>query len=275
MEFDDNLIYAFILTTLAGLSTGIGGLAAFSKHARKSKYLAFGLGLAAGAMIYISFVELIFGALETFKGNYEEESEAYLRVTLYFIGGLVIIGFLGVIISWIADRFNISKENLAEIGTKKLDSDKSKSLYKTGIITAFALAVHNLPEGLVTFLTTIQDINLGIGISIAIAIHNIPEGLAVALPIYYATKSKKKALLITLAAGLSEPIGAGIAYFLFFENADPEVFDVVNVFVASIMVYVAFFELLPQAYKTGHQSHSKWGLIAGFGIMGISIALLA
>lgn len=275
MELDDNLLYAFLLTTMAGLSTGIGGLAAFSKHARKSKYLAFGLGLAAGAMIYISFVELIFGALETFKDNYEEESEAYLRVTLYFIGGLVIIGLLGVLISWIADRFNISKENLAEIGAKELDDKKAKSLYKTGIITAIALAVHNLPEGLVTFLTTIQDVNMGIGIAIAIAIHNIPEGLAVALPIYHATKSKKKALLVTLAAGLSEPIGAGIAYFLFFENADPDVFDVVNVFVASIMVYVAFFELLPQAYNTGHETHSKWGLIAGFGIMGISIALLA
>lgn len=274
MEVEDNLLYAFLLTTLAGLSTGIGGLAAFSKHARKSKFLAFGLGLAAGAMIYISFVELIFGALETFKDKYENESEAYLRTTLYFMGGLIFIGLLGILVSWVTNRYNISKENLAEIGTEKLDSDKAKSLYKTGIVTAIALAVHNLPEGLVTFLTTIQDINLGIGIAIAIAIHNIPEGLAVALPIYYATKSKKKALLITLAAGLSEPIGAGIAYFLFFENADPDIFDVVNVFVASIMIYVAFFELLPQAYKTGHQAQSKWGLITGFGIMGLSIALL-
>lgn len=274
MELDDNIFYAFLLTTLAGLSTGIGGLAAFSKHARKSKFLAFGLGLAAGAMIYISFVELIFGALETFKDKFDDESEAYLRATLYFIGGLVTIGLLGVLVSWVSDKFNISKENLVEIGAEKMDSAKAKSLYKTGVVTAVALAVHNLPEGLVTFLTTIQDINLGIGIAIAIAIHNIPEGLAVALPIYYATKSKKKALLITLAAGLSEPIGAGIAYFLFFENADPEIFDVVNVFVASIMIYVAFFELLPQAHKTGHQAHSKWGLIAGFGIMGLSIALL-
>ncbi|TVP47925.1 MAG: zinc transporter ZupT [Mongoliibacter sp.] len=275
MEFDDNLIYAFVLTTMAGLSTGIGGLAAFSRHASKSRYLAFGLGLAAGAMIYISFVELIYGALDTFKEQYEDESEAYLRVTLYFIGGLIIIGLLGLLMSWLAGKFNISKENLAEIGSEKIDSQKAKGLYRTGIVTAIALAVHNLPEGLVTFLTTIQDVNLGIGIAIAIAIHNIPEGLAVALPIYHATKSKKKALLVTLGAGLSEPIGAGIAYFLFFENVDPDVFDVVNVFVASIMVYVAFFELIPQAQKTGHKSHSKWGLIAGFGIMGLSIALLA
>ncbi len=274
MQADQNLLFAFALTMMAGLSTGVGGLAAFANFARKEKFLAFALGLAAGAMIYISFVELLFGAMETFKEGGDNADEAYTRLAVMFIGGLIVTGLLGKLMESVTEKMGIKKSDLSNLTSDKSNGKKSKKLYRTGIVTAVALAIHNLPEGLVTFLTSMQDINLGIGIAVAIAIHNIPEGLAVAMPIYHATKSRKKAFFITLLSGLSEPIGAGIAYFLFFQNMDPEDFEVVNVFVASIMVYVAFFELIPTSIEMGHDNYSKWGLIAGLSIMGLSMIFL-
>ncbi len=274
MQADENLLFAFALTLLAGLSTGVGGLAAFTNFARKEKFLAFALGLAAGAMIYISFVELLFGALESFEDQGDDADEAYTKLAVMFLGGLIVTGLLGKMMESVTERMGINRSDLSNLTSEKSTDKKSRKLYRTGIVTAVALAIHNLPEGLVTFLTSMQDINLGIGIAVAIAIHNIPEGLAVAMPIYHATKNRKKALVITVLSGLSEPIGAGIAYFLFFQNMDPEAFEVVNVFVASIMVYVSFFELIPTSLEMGHGAYSKWGLIAGLSVMGLSMIFL-
>lgn len=273
MDTDGNLIYAFILTLLAGLSTAVGGLIAFTKYARREKYLAFGLGLAAGAMIFISFFELLFGALE-YSNEQEDDTTAFVRVAGMFIGGIIVVGVLGAIMKSITDKMGFYKTDIRKLSQDSTDPEKTRKLYKSGIITAIALAIHNLPEGLVTFLATMQDLQLGIGIAIAIAVHNLPEGMAVAMPIYFATKNKKKAILITLASGLSEPVGAIVAYLLFFKDLSQDAMEAINVFLASIMVYVSFFELLPTSFQLGYESQTKWGLILGMVLMGGSLMLL-
>lgn len=273
MESEQQVLFAFLLTTLAGLSTGIGGLASFVKYARREKFLAFSLGLSAGAMLYISFVELVFDSLLKLKAEVGDET-AYIRVTVLFISGLLGSALIARGMDWVMDKFGILKAHVSDNPPEKTSPKKTKKLYKAGIVTAIALAIHNLPEGLITFLTSMQDIKLGLGVTVAIAIHNIPEGLAVALPIYHATNNKAKAFLISLLSGLSEPLGALIAYLLFFRGLDPELLATVNVLVASIMVYVAFFELIPSALEMGHKPHTKWGIITGITIMGISLVLL-
>ncbi|WP_035805915.1 zinc transporter ZupT [Lunatimonas lonarensis] len=274
MDSENQVLYAFLFTTIAGLSTGIGGLVSFLKYARKEKFLAFSLGLSAGAMVYISFVELIIKSLGDLSETYGNES-AYTRVAILFIGGLLASAIIAKIMDLLMDRLGILKAHVPDQANREnLSPKKTKKLYKAGLVTAVALAIHNLPEGLITFLTSMQDLQLGLGITIAIAIHNIPEGLAVAMPIYHATQNKSKAFFISLLSGLSEPAGALIAYFLFFRNLNPELLASVNVLVASIMVYVASFELIPSAYEMGYKTHTKWGMIAGIGIMGISLVLL-
>jgi len=273
MEVDDIVIFAFFLTLLAGLSTGVGGLIAFIPYAKKDKFLAFGLGLAAGAMIFISFFEMLFGALE-FLSEERGFSTAFALVVLYFLGGVFIIALLTSIIEKVLKRKGLQKADLSEMTSDKKDNKQSKKLYRSGIVTAIALAIHNLPEGLVTFLATIQDVQLGIGIAIAIAIHNIPEGMAVSLPIYRATGNRKKAILITVISGLSEPVGAIVAYFLFFQDFSEAAMEVVNIFLATIMIYVSFFEILPTAFQLNRPSHTKWGLIAGMVVMGGTLVYL-
>lgn len=273
MEIDSTVAFAFFLTLLAGLSTGVGGLIAFTSYAKKDYFLAFGLGLAAGAMLFISFFDMLFRALDFFADE-RGFSSAFAMVTFYFLGGLFAIAVITTIIEYVLKKKGLKTADLSNLSSEQKGGEKSKKLYRSGIVTAIALAVHNLPEGLVTFLATIQDVQLGIGIAIAIAIHNIPEGMAVSLPIYRATGNKKKAVLITILAGLSEPVGAILAYFIFFQGFSESDMEIVNIFLATIMIYVSFFEILPTAFQLEHPNHTKWGLLVGMVVMGVTLVYL-
>jgi ZIP family zinc transporter len=154
-------------------------------------------------------------------------------------------------------------------------------LMRTGLFTALAIAIHNFPEGLATFLAALQDPALGAAIAVAIALHNIPEGVSVSVPIYYASGDRRKAFIYSFLSGLSEPLGAGIAYLalrLFLRGTDnvipPEVMGILFGGVAGIMVYISLDELLPtsRAYGKGHDS--LFGLIGGMLMMAVSLLLM-
>ena len=155
-------------------------------------------------------------------------------------------------------------------------STERHELKRTGVMSTIAIAVHNFPEGLVTFLAALYNPALGIAIAIAIAIHNIPEGIAVAAPIYYATGSKSKALFTSMLSGLTEPLGALLAW-LFLRNLANDLDLAVGIAFAAaggIMVFVAIHQLLPAAQKYGqHHGVMRW-LFAGMGIMALSLIAL-
>jgi len=146
---------------------------------------------------------------------------------------------------------------------------------RMGLFSALAIAIHNFPEGIATFMAAIKDPTLGVSIALAIAIHNIPEGIAVSVPIYYATKSRKKALLYSILSGFSEPVGALIGFFLLRNFMNDAVFGIVFSAVAGIMVYISFDELLPTAEEYGQHHIAISGLIAGMMVMAISLVLFS
>ncbi len=152
---------------------------------------------------------------------------------------------------------------------------------RMGLFTALAIGIHNFPEGLATFLAALQDPGLGTAIAIAIALHNIPEGVSVSVPIFYATGNRRKAFFYSVLSGMSEPVGAVIAYLAirFFLGGDagvipPAVMGVLFGGVAGIMVYISLDELLPtsRAYGRGHDS--LYGLAAGMLAMALSLLLM-
>ncbi|HXK50125.1 MAG TPA: zinc transporter ZupT, partial [Clostridiales bacterium] len=150
---------------------------------------------------------------------------------------------------------------------------KDRKLMRMGIFSALAIGIHNFPEGLATFISALQEPTLAISITAAIAIHNIPEGIAVSVPIYYATKSKKKAFYLSFLSGLSEPLGAIIGYFIFRQFFGPAVFGIVFAGVAGIMVFISLDELLPTAEKYGEHHVAIYGLVAGMVVMAASLLL--
>lgn len=259
MEVIGNVGFALLLTVIAGLSTGIGSSIAYFIKRSKTIYLSFSLGLSAGVMIYVSFVELLPQALD----NIGE----LLAVTAFFLG----IFFISIIDMVIPEKENPhSFSGLSE----NIDPRNKKDLMRTGLFTALAIGIHNFPEGLATFGTALGDPKLGIVIAIAIAIHNIPEGISVSIPIFYATNSKNKAFLYSFLSGVAEPIGALIGFLILLPFLSSAVLVSLMAFVAGIMVYISIDELLPMAHQYGHSHTVIIGVILGMMLMAFSIIIL-
>ena len=170
---------------------------------------------------------------------------------------------------------------MKEIATPDKPGGHNQKLMRMGLFTALAIAIHNFPEGLATFLAALEDPSLGIPIAIAIALHNIPEGISVSVPIFYATGNRRKAFVYSALSGIAEPIGAILAYLAirFFVGGDtgvipPQVMGILFGGVAGIMVYISLDELLPtsRAYGKGHDS--LFGLVGGMSVMALSLLLM-
>ena len=170
---------ALLLTAIAGLSTGIGSAVAYFIRKPKITYLSFSLGVSAGVMIYISFMELLPDALEAVGQKW--------GLAAFFIG----IGVIGLIDMLMPESEN--PHDFSGIDEPAAVRTDSSSLMRTGLLMALSIGIHNFPEGLATFASALSDVKLGVFITIAIAIHNIPEGIAVSVPIFYATGNKNKA----------------------------------------------------------------------------------
>lgn len=256
------MLLAFLVTLFAGLSTGLGSFLVFNKSIKKEVLLPLSLGLSAGVMIYVSFVEIFPKAVEALGTTYSEDLSYFITTILFFVGMAIIA---------VIDYLIPEKANPHEF----VDDPESQSqqLMRLGLFSALAIALHNFPEGLATFIATLQDPTLGISIAIAIAIHNVPEGIAVASPIYHATKSKKKAIGYTFLTGLAEPLGAIIGYLLLRPFLSDTLFGVLFALIAGIMVYISLDELLPTAEKFGKHHLSIIGLIVGMMIMATSLLL--
>jgi len=266
----DNLIFALGLTIFAGLSTGVGSLMAFFSKKFNPKFLAGALGFSAGVMIYVSLVEIFVKAKDSLVISFGSKPGYWFTVISFFAGIAVIA---------IIDRLIPSFENPHEIKNIAKNNSGIKNgnhkLLRMGIFSAIAIAIHNFPEGLATFLGALADPTLGISIAVAVAIHNIPEGVAVSVPVYYATKSRKKAFWLSFLSGLAEPVGALLG-FLILKNIFTDIaFGVIFAGVAGIMVYISLDELLPTAEEYGEHHIAIGGLIAGMLIMALSLLFFA
>ena len=269
MSFSDILI-AFGLTLFAGLATGVGSTLAFLAKRTNTKVLSSSLGFSAGVMIYVSFVEIFPKAKECLVVDLGHVGGCWATVAAFFAG----IIFIGVIDKLIPKFENPHEVHSAEEMDVQESAVEFKKLYRVGIFTALAIAIHNFPEGLATFISALKDVKLGVAIAIAIAIHNIPEGIAVSIPIFYATGSRKKAFFYSFLSGLAEPIGAIIGYAIIFPFLNEMIFGLLFAFVAGVMVFISLDELLPVAREYGQHHLATYGLVAGMLVMALSLLLL-
>lgn len=229
----NNFVYAFLISTLAGLSTLIGCIFIFIKIKNINRFLSISLSFSSCVMILISIFDLIpnsfFGIFFKYKYN------GLLMSLFIFCLGIFLI-------------------NLSNKIVNKLE-EKGSSLYKLGIISAIVLIMHNIPEGIITFLTSNNDLELGIKIAIAITLHNIPEGIAISIPIYYSTKRVGKAITTTLISGLSEPLGAILAYLFLYKYITNDILNLIFIMVAGIMISLAINEILKESVKYSNKNN--------------------
>lgn len=259
MNISGNVGMALLLTVIAGLSTGIGSAIAYFIKKPKIIYLSFALGLSAGVMIYISFMELLPDAITAIGELWGS--------AVFFIG----IASIGLIDMLVPEPENPHEfEGLDEPMARR----ENIQLMRTGLMTALAIGIHNFPEGLATFASALNDVRLGVFIAIAISIHNIPEGIAVSVPIFYATSNKNKAFFYSFLSGLSELVGAVIGYLILLPFLTPAVLAATLAFVAGVMIYISLDELLPMAHRYGHGHLVIVGIVLGMLIMALSLLVL-
>ncbi|WP_163539922.1 zinc transporter ZupT [Gracilibacillus sp. YIM 98692] len=261
--------FAFSLTLLAGIATGVGSLLAFFTSNTNTKFLSWALGFSAGVMIYVSMIEIFVKAQESLVSAEGEVLGNWLTV-IGFFGGMILIALID---KFIPKQGNPHELKKVEDMNKKKTPNGDGNLLKMGTFTALAIAIHNFPEGIATFTAALQDPGLGVAIAVAIAIHNIPEGIAVSVPIYFSTGDKKKAFRLSFLSGLAEPVGAIVAFLFLMPFLTDLMFGIIFAGVAGIMVFISLDELLPAAKKYDEAHTSIYGLMFGMAVMALSLLL--
>jgi len=299
----DHTGLAFGLVIAAGLSTAIGAAAVFVQkmvQLASKLVLAAGLGFSGGVMLYVSFIEIFVKALDSFGGGNYTEKGAYYAATLCTFAGMVLLRLISFLVHKIdkdhdknfsADAAGLGSVNVSvpsaastqeEGGTEAsavaaAEGAQAKKLTIMGVNTAIAIAIHNFPEGLATFVATLDDPQVGITLAIAIAVHNIPEGLCVALPIYYATGSRLKGFFCGLLSGVSEPVGAFIGWVIIKstgEDMNQLVYGILFGLVAGMMIMIVLLELLPTGFKYDPTDKVvSTSVVVGMAVMALSLCL--
>ena len=257
----------------AGLSTGLGSAIAFFAKRTNLRLLSVATGFSAGVMLWISFVEILPKAQRALEAARGAREGPWLAAGAFFLGTLLILAI---------DRLVPGDENPHEVRSAleiaslgdAMSLPAAARLRRTGTALAIAIAIHNFPEGLATFVAALEDPAVGVAIAIAVALHNIPEGVSVAVPIFYATGRRRAAFGWSLLSGLAEPLGAVVGYLVLRPFLTPATMGVLFGAVAGIMVYISLDELLPTSRAFGQGHDSLYGLLLGMGAMSLSLLLL-
>lgn len=239
-----NVLNSFFITTLAGLSTIIGYFAIYIKG-NVNKIISLFLSMASGVMVIVSITDLIPSSLTYF-------SNFFILFRLIFVFLFIVIGL-------------ILSNNISHLADKYGDSN----LTKLGILSLISIIMHNVFEGIITFMSCQIDLKLGLSMALAITLHNIPEGISIAIPLFYANKNRKKIFIIIIVAGLSELLGAFLTYCFFMPFINNLLLGIMLAITAGIMLNIGLFGLLKEANE-----YDKKNTILGF-IIGVIVMIIS
>ena len=227
--------FALGLTLVAGMATGIGSAIAFFAKRTNYRFLSVATGFSAGVMLYVSFVEIFVKGTDALVAAYGDHWGHWVNAASFF-GGMLLIGLIDNLIPAAENPHETHTEEetaplhdaeapLPEVACHRSDDGAQRGrparppvdhhkLMRMGLFTALAIAIHNFPEGLATFLAALQDPSLGVAIAVAIALHNIPEGISVSVPIFYATGNRQEGVHLLVAQRSGRTGRRRIAYWL-------------------------------------------------------------
>ena len=218
-----NMFYPLLISFLAGLSTCIGILFTYIKTKNINRLICISLSFAFGVMFLLSIKELI------------PISFIFIINNIYYplsILTLIIISILSYLLIIITNKYQ--------------SNDK---LYRIGVLSMIILLIHNIPEGIITFISSYTNIKLGIKLGLSIMAHNIPEGICISIPIYYATKSRGRALLFTFISGIAEPIGGLLIYVLFKQYINIYIINILLYFIGNLMIFICLNNIIIEIIK--------------------------
>jgi ZIP family zinc transporter len=231
----------FLLSLLAGLATGVGGLIVLFLRRVSDRIVSLLLGFASGVMLMVAFNNLFFEA---------EKLLFHIELIIFFAIGAIMMMTLDLAIPHIEP-------------TRRKDNGQTERMHRSGVLIALGITLHNLPEGFVVAAGYIFNPGLGVIIAVAIMLHNIPEGIATAIPLSEAGTKAWKTAVITLLSGLAEPVGAIVGAVALSFFAPRIVIGYSLVFAAGVMTYITADELIPVAHEYGFKHTVSVGLLLG------------
>jgi len=261
------LLNIMLLSLIASLGTGLGGLIAIIRRPGRKSY-GFLMGITAGVMICLSFLELV---------NQAWELAGWLTATISFGIGAIFMFLLDHFAPHIRFGEKEIPENRPELIPKALDESspgrhrfgRSRRQYQnldlklvnTGLLLAVGITIHNLPEGIAVGAGYLHNPKFGLFVAVAIMLHNIPEGLATALPLCKGGVCRWDAFRVAFLSGFAEPVGALLAslFLVSFQNLIPGALA----FAGGVMVFITLDELIPTAREYGHEHYTAVGIIIG------------
>lgn len=252
-------VRALALSLFAGLSTLLGALIVFIRNHKSETVVTASLGFAAGVMISVSFTDLFPIAQEHMQTVFGEKGGIFFSVC-FLATGIFLAGCL--------DKFVPHQEYDPQTGEKP-----HQNLFRVGVVSMLAIGLHNFPEGIATFAAGYNDSHLGISVALAITLHNIPEGISVAMPIYFATGSRQKALKFTFLSGIAEPVGALLAFLILRPFISDFMLGLLFALVAGIMIYISVEELIPSSRQYGHDRQALIATFLGICLMPLTIMI--
>ena len=247
------------ITALAGMGgTGLGGLVSCLFRKDSSKTVSLLLSFAAGVMTSVVCFDLLTEALK------QTETNVWL-VVLGVLLGYIVIAMLN---AWIDSNTNHEVAHIDENHPRTADSleelthanhlqehregrQPRSGLFLAGLVMAAAIALHNVPEGMVigaSFARTAGQAQLnrgGLTMAIIIGMHNIPEGMAVAVPLISGGMPKWRSVLVTALTGFPTVLGALLGYSV--GAMGPFALALSLSFASGAMLYVVFGELMPES----------------------------
>ncbi len=246
--------WALLMTSLAGLATAAGGAIALVKKEISDRQMAALLAFSGGVMLYLSFMEMMPEAIG-YMSSYAQSAQGTTAVMMMFAG----IGLMAI--------FDRVLPNPTILDTTE-EKDK-KTVLRAGLIMAFGMLIHNIPEGMAAFMASAYDRQTGLMMALAIALHNIPEGIAISSSIYYASANRKKAFGYAFLSGIAEPVGGLVAYWLMGAYLNVYTMSLIYALAAGIMIYISLEELFPlaQQYAKGDKHLIFWATIGGMAVM--------
>ncbi|AQP45408.1 zinc transporter ZupT [Tessaracoccus flavus] len=266
------MLTALIVSLLAGLATSVGGLLVVQRRELGREFLAVALAFAAGAMLLISFMQVLPLGIDWMAESHTLATAEALVFAAFFAGIALVL---------VIDRLLPASLNPSEIEGREgamdfHDATRNKRLLRSGLLVALVLGLHNFPEGMATFFTSYHDPAVGVALAIAVAIHNVPEGIAVAAPVYAATGSRSRAFWWATVSGLTEPLGALLAAALVSWLVPESVLGMFYGMVAGMMVFLALDEMLQASWRYQTAKHQTiYGMLAGMATVATSLVLFA
>lgn len=254
------MLYALLMTTLAGLATGAGGMIAVIRRP-SHRMMELSMGFAAGVMIAVSLMDMLPESLEYYAQRFAPLAAGLAAGSLLMMGMVVAALMEGCLPE-------------PELLPDEKRGDRAQLLH-SALVTGCALLLHNLPEGILTLFSTVESPKIGVRMALAVALHNLPEGLAVAAPLYYATDSRVKSMGAAFVSGLAEPVGALLAFCVVGQFLTEAFLNGLLVLVAGIMCWISVFELLPTGFSGGKRIHTSLGFSAGVLVMLLGISVLS